>query len=287
MTHSQSDATSRWDANADQWHVVFGANDPNRRDLLDPIILRAVGDPAGKRLLDAGCGDGYLCRKLAKMGADVTGVECSGKMLGHALDALKADHLPIAYHKADIASMPFLPDGYFDAVITNNVIQDTADYLAAFDEFSRTLKPGGTYIHIVNHPCFTTPTFGWVKDDAGSKLYRKVDRYFDRVSVDAPWGTRLGMEPTVFWHRPLSDQVNALISRGFRIVEVIEPEPPESRFRDYPERLDAARHSGFPDSGLLSRLANPETTSETLHQRASLDQWTDPPEDVMSRCTRK
>ena len=53
------------------------------------------------------------------------------------------------------------------------------------------------------------------------------------------------MEPTVFWHRPLSDQVNALISRGFRIVEVIEPEPPESWFRDYPERLDAARIPDF------------------------------------------
>jgi len=245
MTHSQSDGTRQWDVNADQWHLRFGENDPNRRDMLDPIILRLLGDPRDKRLLDAGCGDGYLCRKLARLGAQATGVERSTRMLAFALETQKADALPITYHNADIASMSFLPDDCFDAIVTNNVIQDTADYLAAFDEFDRILKPGGIYIHVVNHPCFSTPTYGWVKDSNGSKLYRKVDRYFDRGSFAVPWGTRSGMEPTIFWHRTLGDQMNALISRGFRIEEVIEPEPPASWYISYPERLDAARIPDF------------------------------------------
>ena len=231
--------------NADQWHLLYGENDPNRRDMLDPIILRLLGDPRDKRLLDAGCGDGYLCRKLAKLGAQVTGVERSIKMLAFALETQKTDPLPITYRNADITSLSFLPSGFFDAIITNNVIQDTANYLAAFDEFGRILKASGTYIHIVNHPCFSTPTFGWVKDDNGNKLYRKVDRYFDRGSFAIPWGTGSGMAPTIFWHRTLGDQVNGLISRGFRIEEVIEPEPPAFWYTTHPERLDAARIPDF------------------------------------------
>ncbi len=249
MTHSQADGTHQWDLNAERWHSLFGENDPNRRDLLDPIILRLLGNPAGMRVLDAGCGDGYLCRKLAKLGAQMTGVECSARMLSFALESEKADLLAITYFRSDIASLSFMADATFDAIVTNNVIQDTANYLEAFDGFKRIVKLGGKYIHIVNHPCFSTPTFGWVKDADGNKLYRKVDRYFDRGSITMPWGPKSGMESTIFWHRTLSDQMNALISRGFRIDEVIEPEPPRSWYRDHPERLDAAR---IPDFLVLS-----------------------------------
>lgn len=72
MTYTQDDARERWDRNAARWHQMFGANDLSRHDLLDPIILQILGDVSGKRVLDAGCGDGYLSRKLAKLGALVT-----------------------------------------------------------------------------------------------------------------------------------------------------------------------------------------------------------------------
>jgi len=77
MTFNQEDGTRRWDDNAECWHRSFGERDPNRRDLLDPIILEVLGNIKGKQILDAGCGDGYLSRKLARRGASVTGVEIS------------------------------------------------------------------------------------------------------------------------------------------------------------------------------------------------------------------
>jgi 2-polyprenyl-3-methyl-5-hydroxy-6-metoxy-1,4-benzoquinol methylase len=160
MTLSQDDGRKRWDDNADQWHRLFGENDLNRRDLLDPIILQVMGDVTGKQILDTGCGDGYLCRKLARLGASITGVEISKKMLGFAVEEQKIAPLTISYHHANCSSLPFLSASTFDVVVTNNVIQDIADYQGAFREFSRLLKPGGTYLHIVNHPCFMTPGGG-------------------------------------------------------------------------------------------------------------------------------
>jgi len=213
--------------------------------LLDPIILETLGDIVGKRVLDAGCGDGYLSRKLAERGAVVTAVECSHQMLAFAQAEEQHKPLSITYHNGDIASLPFLADGSFDAVVTNNVIQDTADFEGAFREFSRLLRPGGIYLHIVNHPCFSTPVFGWVKDGEGKKLYRKVDRYFERGPFLVPWAPRSGMEPTIAWHRTLGDTVNSLISCGFRLLQLLEPEPPESWSTFYPERLDGARIPDF------------------------------------------
>ena len=245
MRYTQNDSTEIWNRNANTWHQKFGRNDPNRRDLLDPIILETLGDIEGKRVLDAGCGDGYLSRKLAKRGAVVTAVECSHRMLALALAEEQLEPLSITYHNGDIASLPFLADRSFDAVITNNVVQDAADSEGTFREFSRLLQPGGIYIHIVNHPCFSTPVFGWVRDEEGKKLYRKVDRYFEREPFLVPWSPSSGMEPTVAFHRTLGDTVNSLISCGFRLLQLLEPEPPESWSTLYPERLDAARIPDF------------------------------------------
>ena len=245
MTLSQDDGTKCWDGNADQWHRLFGENDLNRRDLLDPIILQVLGNVRGKQVLDAGCGDGYLSRKLARLGASVTGVELSQKMLGFATEAQKKSPLAISYHHANCSSMPFLSASAFDVVVTNNVIQDMADYQGAFREFSRLLKPGGTYLHIENHPCFMTPVWGWVRDDKGERLHRKVDYYFKRGPFLCPWGQRSGMQPSVYWHRTLGDIINELISCEFRINRVIEPEAPECWRVEHPERMDGCRIPEF------------------------------------------
>jgi ubiquinone/menaquinone biosynthesis C-methylase UbiE len=245
MTFTQDDGTKRWDNNAESWHRLYGEKDPNRRDLLDPIILEVLGDIRGKFILDAGCGDGYLSRKLARLGAKVTGVEISKKMLGYALDEQKRNPLAVAYHQADCSFLSFLSDSSYDIVVTNNVIQDVANFEGAFREFSRLLKQGGTYLHIENHPCFTTPVLGWVKDDKGYKLYRKVDYYFRRGPFLVSWGPRSAMEPSVNWHRTLGDIVNTLIDCRFSISRVIEPEPPEVWKTSHPEFMDGARIPDF------------------------------------------
>lgn len=245
MTLSQEDGTKCWDNNAEQWHRLFGENDPNRRDLLDPIILQVLGDVLGRRILDAGCGDGYLSRKLARLGASITGIEISQKMLGFAIKEQNKEPLTISYHRANCSALPFLLASTFDAVVTNNVIQDMADYQGAFREFSRLLKPDGTYLHIANHPCFMTPVWGWVRDDSGKRLYRKVDYYFKRGPFLCQWGPSSGMQPTVYWHRTLGDTMNELISCGFRIERVIEPEPPESWKIEHFDRMDGARIPDF------------------------------------------
>lgn len=239
MTYSQNDATERWNRNSAAWHRVFGENDPSRKYLLDPIIFRILADVSGKRVLDAGCGDGYLSRKFARMGAKVTGVELSPEMLSYALEEQKHEPLDIAYHHASITSMTFLAERSFDVAVTNNVIQDVEDYQGALKEFSRLLRPGGTYLHIENHPCIATPVCGWERDADGNRLYWKIDHYFKRGPSLIGWRPETGMEPTVSWHRTLGDLVNSLIACGFRLTELIEPEPPESWRTTRPVAYDA------------------------------------------------
>src|SRR5882762_10163043 len=69
---------SRWDANASFWvQIIREHRDKYRNELTDRAMLKAIGEPAGLAVLDAGCGEGYLSRILASNGATVTGVDSS------------------------------------------------------------------------------------------------------------------------------------------------------------------------------------------------------------------
>jgi 2-polyprenyl-3-methyl-5-hydroxy-6-metoxy-1,4-benzoquinol methylase len=73
---------------ADGWENMAECWDENESDegsnwpraLLHPALLRVSGPLAGQRVLDVGCGNGSLARQLARLGAQVTGVDASPSM---------------------------------------------------------------------------------------------------------------------------------------------------------------------------------------------------------------
>ena len=74
-----------WDRVAADWQIQVGADgDRNRFLNSDPVLWTFAGDVAGRKVLDAGCGTGYLSRQLGVCGALVTGVDLSEKMIAIA-----------------------------------------------------------------------------------------------------------------------------------------------------------------------------------------------------------
>ena len=71
-----------WNSVAADWQIQVGdEGDSTRRLNSDPVLWAFAGDVAGLSVLDAGCGTGYLSRKLADKGALVTGIDFSEKMI--------------------------------------------------------------------------------------------------------------------------------------------------------------------------------------------------------------
>jgi len=100
----------------------------------------------GDNILEMGCGTGRLLPYMAQKAYKITGIDISQGMLKVARKRLEEDgYGDITLVLDDADSMPF-PDNTFDAVYSILVINLIPDYLKAFKEVKRILKPGGLFV---------------------------------------------------------------------------------------------------------------------------------------------
>lgn len=97
---------------------------------------------SGRMALDVGCGAGLLCEPLARLGADVTGVDAAPENVAAAQHHAEAGGLSITYRCADVAAM----DGVFDLVTSMEVIEHVTDPAAFISALADRLAPGGLMI---------------------------------------------------------------------------------------------------------------------------------------------
>ncbi len=96
--------------------------------------------PSSSKVLDMGCGAGFLTHELASAGHEVTGVDLSEESLNIArkLDTKGT------YLRADVTAIP-LESGSFDAVCAMDLLEHVENPKAVVQEASRLLKPGGLF----------------------------------------------------------------------------------------------------------------------------------------------
>ena len=235
---TDDDVRKGWDDVAAWWVTRYTPKgDINREWVIDPALLEILGNVRGKRILDAGCGTGYLSRLLAKAGARVDGVDVSEKQLTAARADQERGALDIRFHTGDLADLSVFRDGTFDAAVSNIVLQDVRRLTEAVREVHRVLRPGGRFVFSITHPSFETPVPGqWVIEPADSeriedRQYLAVDRYFERVAVY--WGPP-GELLAVGFHRPLRDYFDALHGAGFLVSRYEEPLPLKEALERFP-----------------------------------------------------
>ncbi|WP_258348526.1 class I SAM-dependent methyltransferase [Saccharopolyspora gregorii] len=103
-----------------------------------PLVADAAGP--GARVLDSGCGTGFLARILAADGHRVTGQDASPGMLAVAAERAAADGLAVDW-LTGVAEEP--PAGPFDVVVTRNVLWTLPEPQRAVNAWARVLRPGG------------------------------------------------------------------------------------------------------------------------------------------------
>jgi 2-polyprenyl-6-hydroxyphenyl methylase / 3-demethylubiquinone-9 3-methyltransferase len=105
----------------------------------DPRTIRPL---AGKTALDVGCGAGLLCEPLARLGAQVTGVDAAPENIGVAQAHAANQGLDIEYVAGEVSALK----GQFDLVTSMEVIEHVVDPAAFVAGLAERLAPGGLMI---------------------------------------------------------------------------------------------------------------------------------------------
>lgn len=192
------------------------------RTQIDPYIFQMLGEVKGKKIYDLGCGNGYLARKLAKLGARVKASDESrelikiAKELGGEVEYKIHDGVNFGEYKAR----------EFDAVILNMVIHYIQDLDKLMEGVARVLKRGGKLVFSMPH--FLRPNYPyseWIKGEIGGKekLFIKVTGYLEEEArkTESMFGKEFEV---VLYHRPLKRYIEAMSRHGLYVVNIGEPE---------------------------------------------------------------
>lgn len=205
-----------------EWYdrLVGDEGSEYHREVVLPGVLRLLGEPKGRRIVDVACGQGVLCRQMHDRGAEVTGFDAAAALI----DAARARGPDaIRYQVGDARELAGLPAGAFDAATCVLAIQNMHPIAPVFQNVARLLKPGGRFVLVMMHPCFRGPKetrWGWDAEEAVQ--FRRVDRYL--IPRKSPIVTHPGSAPDVYtwsFHKPIESYVRALRNAGL-LIDALE-----------------------------------------------------------------
>jgi SAM-dependent methyltransferase len=177
---------------------------------------RLLGEVAGRRVLEVGCGAAQCARWLAARGAEVAAFDVSRAQL-----RLAGDGVPLVC--ADAEAIPFRDASFDVAFSAFGALPFVADSARVMREVARVLRPGGRWAFSVTHP------FRWCFPDDDSSLTVSTS-YFDRT----PYVEQAnGVATYVEHHRTFGDRLREVVAAGFVVRDVVEPEWPEGHTTTY------------------------------------------------------
>ena len=97
---------------------------------------------SAERIADVATGTGWASRAVARLGAQVVGVDIAGPLLDAAREIALEQNFAIEYRLGDAEGLP-LGDGEFDGVISSFGVMFVSDQLRAVSELARICRSGG------------------------------------------------------------------------------------------------------------------------------------------------
>ncbi|NUU38644.1 bifunctional 2-polyprenyl-6-hydroxyphenol methylase/3-demethylubiquinol 3-O-methyltransferase UbiG [Pseudomonas sp. C2B4] len=209
MPAPESRLLQSWHHNARSWiEAIRTGTIESRLQVTDQAILLAVQGRQPERVLDLGCGEGWLLRALAERGIDAIGVDGDGTLVEAARTAGASNVHLASYEELVEAKVDIGRD--YDLICANFALlhQDIIPLLAAMNAL---LAPGGALIIQTLHP--------WA---AAAGDYQDGWREESFNGFQGQW------QPMPWYFRTLSSWIRALDMAGLRVVELQEPQHPQS-----------------------------------------------------------
>jgi trans-aconitate 2-methyltransferase len=123
-----------------QWNANLYDDKYNFVSKYGEDVVRLLAPQSGERILDLGCGTGYLTHLIARAGGRVIGIDNSPAMIHRA----QAAYPDLDFRLMSAADFHF--DTPFDAVFSNATLHWVLDKESVVEHVARALRPGGRFV---------------------------------------------------------------------------------------------------------------------------------------------
>lgn len=206
---SEGKILDAWHANAQAWQrAVREGRIESRRLVTDQAVLDAVLARSPRRVIDVGCGEGWLARALAARGVSVLGVDAVPALVEAAQAQGGADFRVMSYQ--DLAAGALHERA--DVVVCNFSLLGGASVQALLAAVPALLAPGGALVIQTLHPLA-----------AGMEPYEDGWREGSWVGCGDGFG-----QPAPWYFRTLGSWVAALDRAGLTLLALKEPLHPHT-----------------------------------------------------------
>nr|WP_281242922.1 class I SAM-dependent methyltransferase [Halomonas muralis] len=203
-----------WDCNAQAWTQAIREGLVASRRVTDAAIVAAMLEHAPRRVLDLGCGEGWLSRELTTRNVAAVGVDACEALVESAReqggDCHALDYATLA--SAQRVDLPTALHSDFDIIVANFSLLDE-DVGALLRRVTEWLAPGGRLLIQTLHP------WAALGDEEYRSGWRREDfqAFGSDFSASMPW-----------YYRPLGDWLTLLASAGLSLERLEEPLHPET-----------------------------------------------------------
>jgi SAM-dependent methyltransferase len=182
----------------------------------------------GARVLDLGCGYGWISRWAEQAGAArVVAVDISERMLARAADFAAGGR--IEYVCADLDR--FQPSGRFDVVVSSLTLHYLADINRLLAATAATMPSGARLVVSCEHPIYLAPADPRFSEGPQFSEW-PVSRYHVEGERRTNW---LGAAGVVKYHRKIDTYFRSLTDAGFEVTDLVEWGPSDDDVAEHPE----------------------------------------------------
>lgn len=181
--------------------------------------LGLLGDVAGLRILELGCGGGQCSIAFARQGASAVGIDLSDEQIAFARRLAVEQGVHVRFEQGDAADLSRFAAASFDLVFSAYALQYVPAIEQCLAEAARVLAPGGRLAFSLDHPLREV----FWDEDADEDSLVAVRSYWRRGPMEWQWtGGEARMRS---FHRTVGDWVDLLHGAGLQVQRIVEPEP--------------------------------------------------------------
>lgn len=222
---SLEEIAAEWDQNVkERASELEHQTDTSFYEVICPNIRKLVEKyEVGSRVIDVGCGLGYLTDVISQLGCSVVGIDISPKSIGFA--SKRFPH--IAFESISINGFAQRRQDEFDICVANMVFHNLLELEENISSIHRMLQEHGVLIASIPHPCFWHRRRVFANHSEPSYLEERYHKVYFKIR-----NGRRHPSPITYVHRPLGRYLTAMSELGFKLLNIVEPAIPYLKYPD-------------------------------------------------------